>query len=254
MVPHRPVVGAITRPNQVQNIDYKGQFRTRDGRWCYPLTSTDTWSRKLLVCRGFEAPTYENTRAALERCFREYGLPEAIRMDNGSPFVSTQSLGGLSRLGVWLSKLQITLIRTRPGAPQDNGLHERMHKTLKEETVIPPATNLTAQQKRFDAFVNEYNNVRPHQSLEGRTPSSFYEVSPRRYPKRLPGVEYPGHFETRAVRCDGTIKWRGERFVIGLPLSGERIGLEETAYGIWSIYFGTLQIGILDEDDGRILG
>jgi transposase InsO family protein len=252
--PSRPPIDPITRPNQLQNLDYKGQFRTRDGRWCYPLTATDSWSRKLLVCQGFVGPTYENTRAALERSFREYGLPDAIRMDNGSPFVSTQSLGGLSRLGVWLSKLQITLIRTRPGSPQDNGLHERMHRTLKEETALPPAANLEAQQKRFDAFMVEYNEVRPHQALDGRSPSSLYTASTRSYPRRLATVEYPGHFETRAVRSDGTMKWKGQRFVIGLALAGERVGLEETVYGIWSIYFGTLMLGILDETDGVIIG
>lgn len=252
--PSRPAIGPITRPNQLQNLDYKGQFRTRDGQWCYPLTTTDTWSRKLLVCQGFTAPTYENTRAALERSYREHGVPDAVRMDNGSPFVSAQSLGGLSRLGVWMLKLQIRLIRTRPGAPQDNGLHERMHRTLKEETALPPAANLVAQQTRFDQFMSEYNEVRPHRALGGRSPEQLYVPSPRSYPKRLPEIEYPGHFETRAVRCDGTMKWKGERFVIGLALAGERVGLEETDYGIWSIHFGALRIGILDEHDGEIVG
>ncbi len=137
----------VSEPNQLHNIDFKGQFRTRDAQWCYPLTLTDTFSRSLLVCQGLLRPTYLDTRAALERAFREYGLPDGIRSDNGEPFVSSQSLAGLSRFGVWLIKLGVERIRTRPGSPQDNGLHERMHRTLKEETAIPPAANRSAQQR-----------------------------------------------------------------------------------------------------------
>lgn len=252
--PGRPRVGPITAPNQLLNLDYKGHFRTGDGRWCYPLTMTDTFSRSLRLCEGFHEPTYENTRASLEKYFRRHGLPDAIRMDNGSPFVSAQSLGGLSRLGVWLVKLGIERIRTRPGAPQDNGLHERMHRTLKEETALPPARTLRAQQRRFRKFIDEYNQVRPHASLGGATPASVYVPSTRLYPKRLRVMEYPGHVETRSVRTDGTIKWKGELLFVSEVLHGERIGLEETAYGIWSLSFGSVCLGILDEEQRKILG
>ncbi len=252
--PGKPKIDAITKPNQLFNIDYKGHFRTKDHAWCYPLTMTDTFSRQLLVCQGFLHPTYANTRAALEKCFREYGLPDAIRMDNGLPFVSSQSLAGLSRLGVWLIKLGIERIRTRPGSPQDNGLHERMHRTLKEETALPPAANLRAQQRRFRAFVNEYNKIRPHESLGGATPASQYTKSKCSYPERMPEIEYPGQFEIRAVRTNGTIKWKGEFLFVSEVLHGERVGLEETEYGIWSLYFGSTRLGILDEEEGEIIG
>lgn len=252
--PGKPRILPITEPNQLFNLDYKGHFRTGDHRWCYPLTMTDSLSRHLMLCKGFLEPNYENTRAAMELCFREYGLPDAIRMDNGGPFVSSQSLAGLSRLGVWLIKLGIERIRTRPASPQDNGLHERMHRTLKEETAMPPAANLQTQQRRFEEFVKEYNEVRPHESLGGATPASRYAKSRRAYPSRIPSMEYPGHYESRTVRSNGTIKWKGEFLFVSEVLHGERVGLEETSYGIWSIRFGTTLLGILDEHEGSIVG
>lgn len=252
--PGRPRVGLVTAPNQLLNIDYKGNFRTRDGRWCYPLTLTDTFSRSLLVCQGFLNPTYQQTRAAVERCFREQGLPERIRSDNGEPFVAPQSLGGLSRFGVWLIKLGVQQVRTRPGSPQDNGLHERMHRTLKEATAMRPAGNLAAQQRRFNRFRREYNEERPHRALGGKTPTSCYSPSSRQLPDRMPTIEYDGHFMVRLVRPNGTIKWKGRDLFVSSVLEGERVGLEETAYGIWSIYFSSTLLGILDERDSRIVG
>lgn len=252
--PGRPKIGPVTAANQVHNIDFKGNFRTRDGRWCYPLTLTDTFSRSLLLCQGFLSPTFQETHAALKRCFREYGLPDAMRSDNGEPFVSSQSLAGLSRLGVWLIKLGIERIRTRPGSPQDNGLHERMHRTLKEETAIPPSGNLAAQQRRFNQFRRDYNEERPHRALDGRTPSSCYSASPRQMPERIPSIEYDGHMMVRSVRTDGTIKWKGQHLFVSEVLEGERVGLEETDYGIWSVHFGSTLLGILDESEGRIFG
>lgn len=252
--PGRPRIGPITRPNELHNIDFKGHFRTRDGRWCYPLTLTDTFSRALLVCQGMLSPTYQATRVALERCFREWGLPDAMRSDNGEPFVSPQSLGGLSRLGVWLIKLGVEQIRTRPGSPQDNAVHERMHRTLKEETAIPPAANQPAQQRRFSRFRHEYNEERPHRALDGRTPASLYSASTRRMPDRIPAIEYEGHLIVRSVRSNGCIKWKSRHLFISEVLDGERVGLEETDYGIWSIYFGTTLLGILDEHEDCIVG
>jgi putative transposase len=252
--PGKPAVGPITEPNQLHNVDFKGNFRTRDGQWCYPLTLTDTFSRSLLLCQGYHHPSYANTRVALERCFREYGLPEAIRSDNGEPFVSSRSLAGLSRLGVWLIKLGINRVRTRPSSPQDNGLHERMHRTLKQETTLPPAGTLAAQQRRFNRFRSEYNQERPHNALGGQTPASCYAASPRAYPARIPAIGYEGHLEVRAVGSNGTIKWKGEMLFLSEVLSGERVGLEETDCGIWSVSFGPTLLGILDEQEGRILG
>ena len=252
--PGRPRIGPVTAPNQLHNIDFKGNFRTRDGRWCYPLTLTDTFSRSLLVCEGFLSPTYQDTRKALERCFRQQGLPNAIRSDNGEPFVAAQSLAGLSRLGVWLIKLGVEQIRTRPGSPQDNGLHERMHRTLKQETTIPPAGNLSAQQRRFNQFRRDYNHERPHSALDGRTPGSCYAASSRQMPDRLARIEYEGHLMVRIVRPNGTIKWKGRDLFVTSVLEGEHVGLEETDCGIWSLYFGSTLLGILDEREGRIFG
>ncbi|HVT04327.1 MAG TPA: integrase core domain-containing protein [Thermoanaerobaculia bacterium] len=252
--PGKAKIAPITRPNQLQNIDYKGEFRTGDGRWCYPLTLTDTFSRKLLICRAFHAINFDNTRGELEAYFREHGIPDAIRMDNGNPFVISRSLAGLSRLGVWLIKLGVERIRTRPGSPQDNGLHERMHRTLKEETALPPAANLGAQQDRFDHFMAEYNDDRPHASLGGDSPSDHFVPSNRTYPERLQGVEYPGHFETRAIRKDGSFRWHQKLVFVSESLRNERIGLEETEYGIWSVYFGRTLLGIFDEAAGKVYG
>ena len=252
--PGRPLVAPALEPNLIWNIDYKGQFRTGNRTVCYPLTATDSFTRTLLLCQGFRRPTYLNTRAALQKCFSKYGLPQAIRSDNGEPFVSCRSLGGLSRLGVWLTKLGIQRIRTRPGCPQDNGIHERMHRTLKDETTRPPASSIAAQQKLFDRFCTEYNTVRPHEALSGKTPMSLYSPSPRTLPRKLPQMEYPGHFEVRTVRVNGDILWKGRLLFLSEVLGRERVGLEETADAIWSIYFGTLLIGIFNERERKIAG
>ena len=252
--PPKPQIGPITYPHQINNIDFKGHFRTRDGRWCYPLTMTDTFSRSLLLCKALHGPTFADTKAALERCFREHGVPAAMRSDNGEPFISSRSLGGLSRLGVWLVKLGIHRHRSRLASPQDNAVHERMHRTLKEETTSPPARNLREQQKRFNSFTREYNEVRPHQSLDGKTPSSLYAPSPRPFPERLPTIEYERHVQVRSVRTDGTIKWKGEHVYVSQALSGNPIGLVETDTGIWTIMFASVIIGIFDESDGHIVG
>ncbi|HEX8409871.1 MAG TPA: IS481 family transposase [Thermoanaerobaculia bacterium] len=252
--PLKPQIGPITYPHQVNNIDFKGQFRTRDGRWCYPLTMTDTFSRSLLLCKALHGPTFADTKAALERCFREHGVPAAMRSDNGEPFISSRSLGGLSRLGVWLVKLGVHRHRSRLASPQDNAVHERMHRTLKEETTLPPARNLREQQKRFDSFTREYNEVRPHQSLDGKTPSSLYAPSPRPFPERLPTIEYERHVQVRSVRTDGTIKWKGEHVYVSQALSGNPVGLVETDVGIWTVMFASVIIGIFDESEGHIVG
>lgn len=251
--PGKPTIAPVVRANQLFNIDFKGQFRTLDGVWCYPLTLTDTFSRSLLVCQAFTEPTYQNTRSALERWFREFGLPDAIRSDNGTPFVTPRALGGLSQLSVWAMKLGIERIRTRPGCPQDNGQHERMHRTLKEETTIPPAKNRRTQQTRFGRFQTYFNHERPHQGIGGAVPSSLYSNPTRPYPARIASVEYPAHFETRAVRSDGGIKWRGTTLFVSQALVGERIGLEETGYGMWTICFASTVLGILDDARGVII-
>ena len=189
----------------------------------------------------------------MESLFREHGLPRGILSDNGTPF-SSPSLGGLSRLSVWWIKLGIQPVLIEPGKPQQNGGHERMHRTLKEETTRPPAGDVAAQQQRFEAFRQEYNEERPHEALGQRTPSELYEASPRAYPERLEEMEYPGHYEVRRVRSRGDIKWQGSLLFVSEVLVGERVGLEETDDGIWSLFFGSLLLARFDERDRRLRG
>jgi transposase InsO family protein len=237
--------------NRTWCADYKGWFRTGDGHRCDPLTITDGFSRYLLRCQIVEAETYELARGIFEAAFREYGLPEAIRTDNGTPFSST-GLGGLSRLSVWWVRLGIKLERIQPGEPQQNGRHERMHLTLKLETAQPPAETLRAQQRRFDVFRQEYNYVRPHESLDLKTPASLYQLSPRPYPARLPDMEYGRGMEVRRV-ANGEFRWGGGRIFLSRALDDEMIGLQCCDERYWRIFLGTLPLAILDSFHLRLL-
>lgn len=218
-------------PNEVWSVDFKGEFRTRDGRYCYPLTASDAYSRFLLGCEGLGSPSTLGARACFEQLFRAYGLPQAIRSDNGTPFAST-ALRGLSRLSVWWLKLGIAHQRIEPGKPQQNPRHERMHRTLKASTTRPPERNLAEQQRRFDAFRQEYNEERPHEALGQRPPASLYTPSPRAMPEVLPAPEYPGHCETRHVRHTGGFRFRGREIFLSEVLAGEWIALEEVDEGV----------------------
>lgn len=238
-------------PNAVWSADFKGQFRMGDGTLCYPLTLTDNYSRYLLGCWGLSRPTYEQTRPPLERAFREYGLPEAIRTDNGAPFASV-ALGGLSRLAVWLIKLGIKPERIETGHPEQNGRHERLHRTLKESAISPPRKDLAEQQRAFNRFSEEYNFERPHEALGQKTPASVYRQSPREYPEKLPAIEYEIDFSVRQVRHNGDIKWKGGRIYVSEALVGEAIGLKQMDNHYWGIYFSFLPLGILDELNMRI--
>ena len=252
--PKKPGVGAARSPNELWNIDLMGWFRTGNGQKCHTLTATDSYSRALLLCKGLLHPTHAETKAALEACFKRYGLPSAIRCDNGEPFISYRSLAGLSRLSIWLIKLGIPQVRTRPGHPQDNGLHERMHRTIRNKAVRPPARCLAAQQPRLNAIRRAYNFVRPHRALDGHTPMSRYQASARRLPRKLPQLEYPGHFEVRKVRANGDLLWKSKLFFLSEVFSREPVGLEEREDGIWSIYLGPVMVAILDEPRKRIIG
>lgn len=237
-------------PNQVWSVDYKGQFKTGDGKWCYPLTITDNDSRYLLACQGLLHPRLKETRPWFEWAFREYGLPEAIRSDNGSPFASV-GLGGLSALSVWWIKLGIIPERIKPGRPDQNGRHERMHRTLKAATLRPPARNLYQQQAAFTAFQQEFNVERPHEALGMETPASRYRPSERPYPDRLDLVDYADEFEVRTVRSNGEIKWQGQMLYVSEALAGEPVGLKEIASDQWALYFSTLHIGTLNTRSNR---
>ena len=256
LVPHRrrrarvghpgPPLSEMSAPNAVWSADYKGQFKTRDGRYCYPFTLSDGFSRYLLSCKALLHPQHGATRRAFERAFREYGLPDVIRTDNGSPFAST-ALGRLSRLSVWWLRLGIKPELTEPASPQQNGRHERMHRTLKAETTRPPASSCLAQQRRFDAFRTEFNEERPHEALDQQTPASVYTPSARPYPNRVPKVEYPGHFEVRRVSRNGGIRWNSAWVNVSTVLAEENIGFEEIHDGQWSVYFGAVRLGLFHE-------
>ena len=239
-----------TRPNQVWPIDFKGQFKTGDGRYCYPLTVTDHFSRSLLACRGLAAVTTAESRRVLEGVFREVGLPEAIRTDNGMPFVLPGRLG-LSSLAVWWMQLGIVHQRIAPGQPQQNGTHERMHRELKRETTRPAAATRRAQQQRFDAFRARYNQVRPHEALADATPASRWHPSPRPYPARRHQPEYPGAMERRRVSGAGTVSWSGRALFLSETLQGEDVGLEEVDDGIWNVVYYRTLLGRLDVRAGR---
>ncbi len=246
---HPGVVPATTSaPNDLWTADFKGHFRTRDGLYCYPLTIADQHTRYLLACHGLLSTKGVEVRPVFERLFREYGLPDAIRTDNGVPFATT-GIHGLSQLNVWWLRLGIQHQRILPAHPQQNGAHERMHKTLKGEAIRPPRGNLACQQRAFTAFRRLYNHERPHAALGGRTPASLYCPSRRPYPRLLPPIEYPGHFLVKRVTNAGTIRFKKRLVFIANSLKQLPIGLEEVADGIWSIYFCRVLLGRIDERD-----
>jgi putative transposase len=244
---------ATDRPNQVWPADFKGQFKTGDGHYCYPLTVTDHFSRTLLVCRGLTSVQGAAVRPVFRALFRAVGLPEAIRTDNGSPFASS-SLHGLSALNLWWMQLDIVHQRIPPASPQYNGTHERMHRELKRETTRPAAATRRAQQRRFDAFRHRYNAVRPHEALGDQTPHSRWQPSSRAYPERLPRPEYPAAMETRRISAGGTFSWQGRALFLTETLRGEVIGLEEVADGIWNLVYYRTLLGRIDVRSGLVTG
>jgi putative transposase len=246
---HPGVVAPVTHaPNDLWTADFKGHFRTRDGLYCYPLTVADQHTRYLLVCHGLPSVRTDGVRPVFERLFREYGLPRAIRTDNGAPF-ATIGLHGLSQLNVWWMRLGIQHQRIHPGRPQQNGTHERMHKTLKAEATRPPRAHRRAQQRAFNAFRTVYNDERPHAALAGQPPASLYRPSPRRYTGGLPPLEYPGHFIVKRVTDGGEIYFKKRLLFLAKALHQHTVGLEEIADGIWSIHFGRIRLGHVDERD-----
>lgn len=246
---HPGVVPATTtQPNDLWTADFKGHFRTRDGVYCYPLTIADLHTRYLLACHGLLSTRGVGVRPVFDRLFREYGLPRAIRTDNGVPFATT-GIHGLSQLNVWWLRLGIQHQRILPAQPQQNGAHERMHKTLKGEAIRPPRSTLVSQQRAFNAFRHLYNDERPHEALHDHTPSSCYRPSPREYTGTLPPVEYPGHFIVKRVTNAGTIRLKTRLLFIANALKQHPVGLEEVADGIWSIHFCRVLLGRVDERD-----
>jgi transposase InsO family protein len=241
----------ITAPNECWCADFKGQFKTMDGVYCYPLTVTDGHTRYLLACQGLTSTKVEEAKPVFTRIFKEFGLPSRIRTDNGVPF-ATNTLARLSKLSAWWVRLGVLPELIEPGKPQQNGRHERMHRTLKAETTRPPSNTRLAQQRRFDRFREEFNNERPHEALEMRTPASAYSSSQRSMPDRLPPLEYPDHFEVRYVSANGGIRWDCAWVNVSTTCIGEYVGLEEIDDGIWNVYFGPLKLGRLLEREMRI--
>ena len=248
----------VTRPttaasNDLWTADFKGQFRTGDQAYCYPLTIADQHTRFLLACHGLRSTQTVTARPIFERAFRTFGLPIAIRTDNGVPF-ATQAIHGLSYLNVWWMRLGIQHQRSRPGCPQDNGAHERMHRTLKRQAIKPVRAHCAAQQRNFDAFRAEYNTERPHERLGQRTPASQYTPSPRPYPTRLPALAYPGHFLVKKITTGGTFRFHNRLLYLANAMVDQHIGLEETDDGLWAIHFNTVLLATLDERDYIIRG
>ena len=249
--PGRPF-RAVTAPNDVWCIDFKGWFRTRDGERCDPLTVSDAYSRFILAC-VIVPPRTDTVRVAVEQLFKRYGLPLAIRSDNGAPFAGTGA-GGLSRLSVGWIKAGIALERIEPGQPQQNGRHERMHRTLKAETAKPPAASAGQQQVRFDRFRQDFNDNRPHEALGQQPPAAFYRPSPRPYPERLDEPWYDAWHAMRRVRTDGSIKWGGDLVFISETLKGEPVGIAETDSGDWIVRFADIDLGIIDRRTKKLHG
>lgn len=242
----QPLAHAI-EPNDVWSADFKGQFKMGNDRWCYPLTLTDNCSRMLLVCKGLYNTKLPAVQSAYETAFREYGLPRMIRTDNGWPLACV-TLGGLTPLSIWLVRLGIYPERIKAGCPQQNGRHERMHRTLKAEVAKPPKGNLSAQQRALNRFKLQYNEERPHQSLGlGKCPADVYRKSPRPFPNQLPPLEYPSEHEVRKVKCGGYIKLNGQAIYITRRLLGEYVSLEYIDNRCWLLRFGEMRLGIVDE-------
>jgi transposase InsO family protein len=238
--PGRPDILADA-PNATWSADFKGEFPTRDAMLCYPLTVQDMYSRLLLDCRGRYNVRTDGVIPVFTRLFREFGLPERIRTDNGTPFASN-ALGRLSRLSVWFVQLGILPQFIEPASPQQNGRHENMHLVLKRRS-RPPRASMRAQQRAFNDFRAEFNHVRPHEALNGAVPADLYVPSPRPLPSTLEPITYPGHFETRLVSANGGIRWYAHRIGVSQLLAGHHIGLEEFDLGLFDVYFGPIWLG-----------
>lgn len=248
--PGRPS-SPILAPNHIWCADFKGQFRLGNGRYCYPLTVTDGHSRYLLGCQGLTSTAVDGAKPVFSRLFHEFGLPQFIRTDNGVPF-ATNTLARLSKLSAWWVRLGVLPQLIEPGRPQQNGRHERMHRTLKAETTRPPSASMRSQQLRFDRFRKEFNHERPHEALEMRTPAAIYRSSPRPMPTQLPALEYPNRFEVRYVSANGGIRWNNAWVNVSTVCVGEYVGLEEIDDGVWNVYFGALKLGRLLERKMKI--
>lgn len=238
--------------NDVWTADFKGQFRLGSGAYCYPLTVADQHTRFLLGCTALRATDAVLTRAVFERIFHTYGLPRVLRTDNGVPFAAPTALGNLSRLAVWWIRLGIQPERIEPGQPQQNGRHERMHRTLKAETASPPASSWRRQQRRFDRFVAYFNTERPHEALGQQPPASWYAASDRPFPRRLPRLEYAPGVDVRRVTSIGQFAWHHHLYFLTTALAGEDVGVEQVSEERWAVAFGPLNLAYLNASTEKL--
>ena len=239
------LLSAGSEPNELWCADFKGEFKLGNGNYCYPLTVTDHASRYILMCEAHDSTRENPVIAAFERLFTERGLPAAIRSDNGVPFASPNGLFNLSKLAVWWLRLGIAIERIKPGHPQQNGRHERMHLTLKQEAARPPAMNPIQQQERFEAFINEFNTERPHEALAMKTPATRYTPSLRTY-AGLPAIEYPLHDRDLMITACGRICMHKKKIMISTVLAGQSVGIKEVDDAIWLVSFMTYDLGYID--------
>ena len=248
MAPSAVALSPCVAANDVWGVDFKGWFRTGDGRRCDPLRLSDLASRYVLRLQAVARTDGDHVWPILDAAFREFGPPTVMRSDNGPPFASLGA-GGLSRLSVRLIKVGVRPERIAPGKPQQNGRHERLHRTVKEDTASPPGADLRAQQRRFDLFRRVFNEERPHEALGQTPPAAHYDPPPRPYGDREREPEYDAAHQVRRVRRNGEIKWRGRLVFIGEALIGEPIGLEEIADGCWAVRYAHVALGTLDAQD-----
>jgi putative transposase len=239
------------KANQLWCCDYKGEFMLGNKQYCYPLTITDSHSRYLLACEGQESTKEAGAFAVFEAIFREFGLPDAIRSDNGVPFSSPNALHGLSKLSVWWLRLGIKIERIKPGNPQQNGRHERMHRTLKQETAKPAAFNMLQQQEKFDRFLKIYNNERPHQGIANKYPADLYTPSTRIY-KGLPDGDYPFADRIVTITNCGRICIEKKKINVSTVFAGQKVGITQVDEKIWLVQFMDFDIGYFDTDSCRI--
>jgi putative transposase len=240
-----------TQPNDLWCADFKGEFMLADRRYCYPLTVTDFASRYLLCCDALETTREDYAFTVFERAFKDFGLPLAIRTDNGVPFASASAFFGLSKLSVWWLRLGIGIERIRPGCPQQNGRHERMHLTLKKEATHPASKNFLQQQARFDRFIECYNRERPHQALNMMYPAELYKLSSRPY-QGLSDLEYPFHDRTLMVTSCGRICIGRRKINLSRVFAGQKIGVREVSENIWLVSFMHYDLGFFDHETGRV--
>ncbi|MDX2164083.1 MAG: IS481 family transposase [Gammaproteobacteria bacterium] len=239
------------QPNDLWCADYKGEFLLGNKKYCYPLTITDFSSRFLIACDGLETTQEKYAFTIFERVFKEFGLPNAIRTDNGVPFSTAHALFGLSKLSVWWLRLGIDIERIKPGNPQQNGRHERMHLTLKKEATKPAEMNFLQQQARFDDFIDEYNNDRPHQALNMKCPGEMYRLSQRKY-EGLPEVDYPFHDKILTVTNCGRLCLDGKKINLSVVLAGQKLGIKEVDDKIWLVSFMHYDLGYFDEETCKL--